>query len=262
MTLFMPAAAISSCHESFYSIVVGASSTLSFILWIVRLSRIQPRFSKNSSNISAMRANHREYSVLCSFASGAIGFLEVSESSFSQERRDFCVFGFLTPKPQTPEYWGEGSSFSKRSSGLMADDAIQPGPPQSPPVDTGLRPGAPGNPGDIVLSSRVPAAPPSVEKPPEVKDPWRDIVETVVFVVVLVFMLKTFLAEAFVIPTGSMATTLLGDHKVFACEQCAYEYRINGSQFTQPQKDGEGQPIETSDCPNCGFINQVGERKR
>ena len=36
----------------------------------------------------------------------------------------------------------------------------------------------------------------------------RETVETVVFVIVLVLLLKTFVAEAFVIPTGSMATTL------------------------------------------------------
>ena len=42
-------------------------------------------------------------------------------------------------------------------------------------------------------------------------DPTREVFETVVFVVVLVLMLKLFVAEAFVIPTGSMASTLWGD---------------------------------------------------
>src|SRR5438132_14171422 len=46
--------------------------------------------------------------------------------------------------------------------------------------------------------------------PPEVKDNFREIVETVVFVVVLVLLLKSFVAEAFVIPTGLMAERVWG----------------------------------------------------
>jgi hypothetical protein len=41
----------------------------------------------------------------------------------------------------------------------------------------------------------------------------------------LAFLFKTFEAEAFVIPTGSMAPTLMGRHKDVACPQCGYRYR-------------------------------------
>ncbi len=85
---------------------------------------------------------------------------------------------------------------------------------------------------------------------PEVKDGFREIVETVVFVVVLVLMLKGFLAEAFVIPTGSMATTLLGYHQDVTCPQCGFRFRINMS----TQLDAE-QPhhafVTGCTCPNC-----------
>lgn len=145
----------------------------------------------------------------------------------------------------------------------MADDAIQPAPTGPSPAagkapETAIRPGSPGLPSDdVALSSRQP--PPKLkkpEKPPEApKDPWREIVETVVFVIVLVFMLKTFLAEAFVIPTGSMATTLLGYHKDVTCQKCGYDYRVNCSTEAEPP----GVPkVETSTCPNCEFINPVG----
>src|SRR5262245_6185818 len=53
-------------------------------------------------------------------------------------------------------------------------------------------------------------------------DSAREVVETIVFVVVLVLLLKSFVAEAFVIPTGSMATTLLGYQKQTTCEQCGH----------------------------------------
>src|SRR5262249_49095747 len=45
-------------------------------------------------------------------------------------------------------------------------------------------------------------------KPPEPKDSFREVVEPVGFVVVPVLLLKSFTAQAFVIPTGSMAETL------------------------------------------------------
>src|SRR5438552_18301019 len=84
--------------------------------------------------------------------------------------------------------------------------------------------------------------------PPENKDGFREIVETVVFVVVLVLLLKTFLAEAFVIPTGSMATTLLGYHKDQVCEHCKYHFRVNASDEAE-----HDQPTAYGDCPNCRF---------
>lgn len=138
----------------------------------------------------------------------------------------------------------------------MANEAFQPGTPEpTPPADTAVRAGSPGRPSDVVLASRQPAKK-TVEKPPEIKDPYREIVETIVFVVVLVFMLKTFLAEAFVIPTGSMATTLLGYHKDVICQQCGYDYRVNASSEAEPQ-DGFKQDVVTSKCPNCAFRNNI-----
>lgn len=146
----------------------------------------------------------------------------------------------------------------------MADDANSPGGstpgsnvPASAPAEVGIRAGAPGRASDVVSASRHSAVKKPAEKPqPEVKDPWREIIETVVFVVVLVFMLKTFLAEAFVIPTGSMATTLLGYHKDVVCQQCGYEYRVNASSEAEPP-NGIRQDVVTSRCPNCMYRNTI-----
>jgi len=63
--------------------------------------------------------------------------------------------------------------------------------------------------------------------PPEHKDGLREIIETIVFVVVLVLLLKSYAAEAFVIPTGSMATTLYGYQKDVTCPQCGYDFPVN-----------------------------------
>src|SRR5947209_483915 len=65
--------------------------------------------------------------------------------------------------------------------------------------------------------------PPRVQQPSHT-DSVREIIETVVFVVVLVLLLKSFAAEAFVIPTGSMAQTLWGYQKVVTCPDCGTEF--------------------------------------
>jgi hypothetical protein len=120
----------------------------------------------------------------------------------------------------------------------MADDK-PPTPadaPASQPIPVGAVTAEPMNLPPIPLER--PPAPqqaattprPTAPKPPtELKDTFRELIETIVFVVVLVLMLKTFLAEAFVIPTGSMADTLLGYHYKVKCEECGKENLVNAS---------------------------------
>ena len=59
---------------------------------------------------------------------------------------------------------------------------------------------------------------------------FRETVESVVIAFILAFMFRTFEAEAFVIPTGSMAPTLQGRHKDIVCPQCGYEFRTGASE--------------------------------
>ncbi|HEV3203741.1 MAG TPA: hypothetical protein VGY77_05130, partial [Gemmataceae bacterium] len=90
----------------------------------------------------------------------------------------------------------------------------------------------------------------SKSSPPEHKDGFREILETIVFVVVLVLLLKTFAAEAFVIPTGSMATTLYGYQKDVTCPQCGYEFPVNCSDEVEKKPSI---PIVGTTCPNCRY---------
>ncbi len=66
-------------------------------------------------------------------------------------------------------------------------------------------------------------------------DAFREVIETVVFVVVLVLLLKSFAAEAFIIPTGSMAETLWGYNKVVTCPSCQYQYPVSCNTQVEPQ---------------------------
>jgi hypothetical protein len=124
--------------------------------------------------------------------------------------------------------------------------------PLPPPLPTAVAPGVP--PG-----APAPPTPPAkkTNTPPEPKDSAREIVETVVFVVVLVLLLKTFLAEAFVIPTGSMADTLLGYHKTLTCEQCGYPFRVNLSRQVDPEPPHRPHPVTAARCPNCEYLNRL-----
>ena len=78
----------------------------------------------------------------------------------------------------------------------------------------------------------------------------RELVETVVFVVVLVLLLRSFVAEAFVIPTGSMAETLLGWRAYVTCRECGEEFPINVSEEVDPTR-GPPERVTGCTCPNC-----------
>ncbi|MCS6977336.1 MAG: S26 family signal peptidase [Gemmatales bacterium] len=88
-------------------------------------------------------------------------------------------------------------------------------------------------------------------------DSLRESVETVVFVIVLVLMLKAFVAEAFVIPTGSMATSLLGYHRHAHCQQCGHEFPVNASDDAEGSRRGQGQLASLAVCPNCRNIQPL-----
>jgi signal peptidase I len=85
------------------------------------------------------------------------------------------------------------------------------------------------------------------------KDTFREIIETVVFVIVLVLLLKSFVAEAFVIPTGSMAETLYGYQKLVTCPVCGEEFPVNCSCEVDPQQ-APATPVVACVCPNCRYF--------
>ena len=86
-----------------------------------------------------------------------------------------------------------------------------------------------------------------------VNDGKRETIETIVIVAVLVLLLKMFIAEAFVIPTGSMATTLLGAHEMVTCPQCGYEFAVNCSSQRETPPGREPDVVVGCTCPNCHY---------
>ncbi len=58
---------------------------------------------------------------------------------------------------------------------------------------------------------------------------FRETIESIVIAFVLAFLFRTFEAEAFVIPTGSMSPSLLGQHKDVKCSECDYRFHTTAS---------------------------------
>jgi signal peptidase I len=125
----------------------------------------------------------------------------------------------------------------------MAQERITAARPTTVPPGQGN-----GRPTEPVVS---PSGKTKAKTKDEPRDVLREICETVVFVVVLVLMLKTFVAEAFVIPTGSMAETLYGYQKIVVCDQCKRPFAVNCSSEVDPQDNRPSTPITGAVCPNC-----------
>ena len=72
--------------------------------------------------------------------------------------------------------------------------------------------------------------PAKVESRLQAREGHRETVEAIVVAFILALVVRGFEAQAFVIPTGSMAPTLMGRHKEIACPQCGYVYAVNASE--------------------------------
>jgi signal peptidase I len=83
----------------------------------------------------------------------------------------------------------------------------------------------------------------------------KDTIESIVVALILAFVFRAFVVEAFVIPTGSMAPTLYGAHGTILCEACGTEfaYGVRDLDDTRPVT-----PVRTTAsaiCPNCNHAN-------
>ncbi len=86
---------------------------------------------------------------------------------------------------------------------------------------------------------------------PAPKEGYRDTVEAIVVAFILALVVRGFEAQAFVIPTGSMAPTLMGRHKEINCPQCGFLYSVNASE----EVEGRSFPrqVYSGICVNCRF---------
>ncbi|GHT37298.1 signal peptidase I [Planctomycetales bacterium] len=91
----------------------------------------------------------------------------------------------------------------------------------------------------------------------------RELVESLAVALFLAFLFKAFAVEAYVIPTGSMASTLMGRHKDIRCEKCNFRFQISAS---EESNDGADSPLAAENlakvlagtCPQCRWTNYTG----
>ncbi len=84
-------------------------------------------------------------------------------------------------------------------------------------------------------------------------DGFKETSESIVVAFILAFVFRTFIIEAFVIPTGSMAATLYGNHGAIVCEDCGWE-NVYGLTDTSTRKGRYG-PGSRVLCQNCNHVN-------
>src|SRR4051812_49844295 len=82
----------------------------------------------------------------------------------------------------------------------------------------------------------------------------RETVESIVIAFVLAFLFRTFEAEAFVIPTGSMAPTLMGRHKDVVCPKCGYRYQVSASEEESEDPRRQTSLCIAGKCPMCQYV--------
>lgn len=70
------------------------------------------------------------------------------------------------------------------------------------------------------------------------KNKIRENLESILIAVALAFCIRYFVVEAFKIPTGSMAPTLLGAHKAVLCPNCKWSFKADKNS-------------NDAMCPNC-----------
>lgn len=82
---------------------------------------------------------------------------------------------------------------------------------------------------------------------------FRETIESIAVAIILAMIFKTLEAEAYVIPTGSMAPSLMGQHVEIQCEECNYWFQT-GTTYEgpgrSPNRNGRGL-VTAVRCPMC-----------
>lgn len=104
----------------------------------------------------------------------------------------------------------------------------------------------------------MPTSPDQPKNAP-VDETIKETFESIVIALILAFVFRAYVVEAFVIPTGSMAPTLLGSHLRVTCQDCGYGFATDW-----PDRNGPDRRIstalarnETTQCPMCQFGNKI-----
>lgn len=88
------------------------------------------------------------------------------------------------------------------------------------------------------------------------EDSIKETIESIVIAFILAFVFRAYIVEAFVIPTGSMAPTLLGRHIRLVCHQCGYQFVTDTPHNPQAGSTLQGDGHKVS-CPMCHYVTHL-----
>lgn len=74
-------------------------------------------------------------------------------------------------------------------------------------------------------------------------------IQTVLTALILAFIFRAFFIEAFIIPTGSMAPALLGEHVTFVCPHCGWQFDYG--LHPRPGQSAPWAVPQQATCPAC-----------
>jgi len=85
----------------------------------------------------------------------------------------------------------------------------------------------------------------------------KETFESIIIAFILAFVFRAYVVEAFVIPTGSMAPTLLGRHARVTCEECGYTFKTD---WPENRRDGSSDLLSMdyyAICAMCHYPNML-----
>ncbi|MBI1337810.1 MAG: signal peptidase I [Phycisphaera sp.] len=108
----------------------------------------------------------------------------------------------------------------------------------------------------------------TAKRPDHADESLKETFESIVIAFILAFVFRAYVVEAFVIPTGSMAPTLLGEHLRVTCAECGYQFSVDppgegearlpgalykrGGTMVVPNPD-----MAVAVCPMCRYQNPI-----
>ncbi len=76
------------------------------------------------------------------------------------------------------------------------------------------------------------------------RESLKDTFESIIIAFLLAFVFRAYVVEAFIIPTGSMAPTLLGEHLRVTCDQCGHRFTVDVDRDDRVERIGPGVIVE------------------
>ncbi|MEK6676128.1 MAG: S26 family signal peptidase [Planctomycetota bacterium] len=113
------------------------------------------------------------------------------------------------------------------------------------------------NDGTIAATATALANPVTDQSEAVPRENIRETFESIIVALMLAFVFRAFIVEAFIIPTGSMAPSLYGAHGTIVCEDCGWEFAyglLDPAEQPRKSEPAVGNKSKAL-CPNCSHVN-------